>query len=129
MQGINRGRLDRQATSYLYSWTFGQIHKAYNNWNMLFRKEGTTLLFKDYLDKMVEINITPDDLGNGIDDFHLCRVNDEGGYRKDNCSFKVKRENLFEQRPQDVEAATLKKYGAKRTRELHVIAGKARWGL
>ena len=128
LKGVNKTRLNRQATADLYGFSFQQIHKAYNNWNMLFKRKNSTLTFKEYLDKMVEVKITPDDLGTGIDDYNLCRVNDEGDYHNYNCSFKPKRENLAEQIRENPYVRSLNKYGFDKVIEIARLAGKARWG-
>src|SRR5579859_6723740 len=96
-KGLNKGRLDRKKTAVMFGFTDKQIYKAYNNWIQIFRKFGSNLTLEQYLVKMVTQSLTPNHLGNGVNDYHLCRDNDEGGYTNDNCSFKLKSENLDEQ--------------------------------
>lgn len=53
--------------------------------------------FIDHLDKLIEVNINPDHLGNDNEDYHLSRPDDESPYRKDTCRFVKKQINMMEQ--------------------------------
>ena len=74
-----------------------QLFKAYWNWQEVFRFEGSTLTFREYLDKLIEIGITPSDVGNRDGQFNLSRFNDEGSYTNENCRFITREKNLEEQ--------------------------------
>jgi hypothetical protein len=96
-KGINKGRLDRPKTAELYGFTIKQIYKAYNNWIQIFRVKGSTLSFEEYLNKLKEANIIPEQLGNDNYDWHLSRYDDESPYTKETCRFVYKHINMSEQ--------------------------------
>ena len=125
--GLNKGRLDRPSTAELLGYSEKELSKAYNNWIQIFRKEGSTLSFEEYLTKLTEAGIRPDNVGNRITDYHLCRVNDEGGYRNDNCSFKVKSINIDEQKKTNAYYNAVKKYGEDKAKEIWRETGKNSW--
>ena len=55
------------------------------------------LLSLDDLDLLLnEAGITMDDIGRGINDYHLARYNDTGNYEMGNCRFITARENYAE---------------------------------
>ncbi len=96
-KGMNVNRLDRKRAAELYGLTDAQLHKAYNNWIQIFRMEGSTLTFQEYLNKLDEASITPDEVGTYNHQYQLSRVNDEGPYTKESCRFLLKTENFREQ--------------------------------
>lgn len=122
--GPNKGRLNRSEATKITGLTTSQLHKAYNNWNMLFRKPGTNITFIQYLNKMMEANITPDDLGNSLENYHLSRYNDEGPYTNESCRFITKRENLQEQKKVSPYAKVVSKYGEAEAKRMNAIAGR-----
>ncbi len=111
MCGPNKGRLDRKAAAIILGWSKEEISKAYNNWIQIFRKEGSTLTFSQYCDKMKEAGIGPADVGNGRERFHLARFNDEGPYSKESCRFVPGEVNFREQKRVAPFDAMVKKYG------------------
>lgn len=96
--GPNIGRLDRSLIAQLYKFTPKEVHKAYLNWMEVFRIEGSTLTFEEYLDKLWYSKLTPSDVGTYLGQYNLSRYNDEGPYTKDSCRFILKEENLAEQK-------------------------------
>lgn len=94
----NAGQIDRAAVSVLYGFTIRQLTKAYLNWQDVFRYKDSTLTYQDYLDKMIEAEITPDDIGNGRKQYNLSRYGDEGPYTKQNCRFILRVDNEREQK-------------------------------
>lgn len=96
--GTNKGRLDRKKAAQKLNLSDSQFHKAYNNWVQLFRKPSSTLTFEQYIAKMREVGITPDDLGNDLESYNLARFNDEGPYTNESCRFIKCRENHKEQK-------------------------------
>jgi hypothetical protein len=57
------------------------------------------LTLYEYLLKMVEVNIKPNDIGRKLlSDFQLCRKNDQGIYENNNCFFDTFGNNLATQR-------------------------------
>jgi hypothetical protein len=115
---MNVGRLDRPATAKLMGWTEKQISKAYNNWIQIFRYSDSTLTLEQYLAKLKESGISPDDVGINNEQYQLARYNDEGPYTKESCRFILKIENLNEQIRQPIYFMTLKKYGKEKTRQI-----------
>ena len=95
--GLNKNRLDRRSTAKQFGLSYNQIYKAYNNWIQIFRVENSTLTFEEYLYKLKESVILPDDVGNNNEQYHLSRYNDEGPYTNTSCRFILKIENLMEQ--------------------------------
>lgn len=95
--GRNRGRLDRVAAAKQTGLTRRQLSKAYNNWIQIFRVEGSTLGFADYLEKMREAAITPDDVGCRTGRYNLARIGDDGPYTSEACRFVTQAQNLAEQ--------------------------------
>lgn len=96
--GVNIGRLDRTYIAELYKFTKKEIDKAYLNWMEVFRVEGSTLTFEQYLDKLYLSKLTPSDVGTYLGKYNLSRYNDEGPYTIDSCRFILKEENLAEQK-------------------------------
>ena len=126
--GTNVGRLHRAEAARKLKLSKKEIHKAYSNWILIFRMDGSTLTFEQYLNKLDAAGIRPFDLGNGINDFHLARVNDDGPYTNDTCRFITKRENLAEQVRENPWDRTVKKYGIVRAREMARENGRlAQW--
>lgn len=105
--GMNKGRLDRPALAEQRNLSLKEVYKAYNNWIQIFRIEGSTLTFEEYLNKMKETGISPFDLGNDNHNYHLSRFNDEGPYTNESCRFVSKYINMNEQTTNYV----LNKYG------------------
>lgn len=95
--GINRGRLDRPILCKERELTKEEIHKAYNNWIQIFRIKESTLTFEEYLNKMNDVGISPFDVGNDNEQYHLSRYNDEGPYTNESCRFVKKYINMSEQ--------------------------------
>lgn len=95
--GPNAGRVDRSAVAALYGMTVSNLIKAYVNWQDIFRIVGSTLTYRQYLDKMNDVGISPDQVGNGRDQFNLSRYGDQGVYSSENCRFISRRENEMEQ--------------------------------
>lgn len=126
-RGINKGKLDRSKTAELIGWNQKQVYKAYNNWIQIFRMEGSTLTFEQYILKLKEVGITPEQVGNSIDSYHLSRYNDEGPYTHKSCRFITKKENLEEMVPSNPYQNTLMKYGPIKTKEFSQKAGSKRW--
>jgi hypothetical protein len=120
--GSNKGRLDRNATAAQLGWTIGQVSKAYNNWIQVFRMSGSTLTFEQYINKMKETGILPEDVSNHIGGYHLARYGDEGPYTNESCRFILTEDNLQEQRDNgrwsSPYSRTVAKYGEARTREI-----------
>ena len=73
------------------------MRKAYVNWQDIFRIAGSSLTFRQYLDKMVEAGITPNQIGNGRDQYNLSRYGDVGVYSDETCRFTKRIENEREQ--------------------------------
>jgi hypothetical protein len=96
-KGPNIGRIDRKAVSEKYNFSEKEIKKAYLNWQDIFRFDGSSLKFSEYLDKLKEINISPSDVGNESYQYNLSRYQDLGCYTKENCRFITRLENLQEQ--------------------------------
>lgn len=98
--GMNSGRVDRNAVSVMYGFSIKQLTKAYLNWMDVFRTpyEKSTLTYRQYLDKLKESKLTPTDIGNSDDQFNLARYNDEGCYHNHNCRFITRASNLLEQK-------------------------------
>lgn len=94
--GINKGRLDRIKVADVVGFTYKQVSKAYNNWIQIFRIENSDLTFEEYLNKLKEANITPDNVNN-INGYNLARFNDEGPYTKESCRFIPCLQNSNEQ--------------------------------
>jgi hypothetical protein len=97
VSGPNKGRLDRKAAATAWELTEAQLSKAYNNWIQIFRYPDSALLFVEYLSKIVEAGISPDDVGMGAGKYQLARYGDVGAYADDNCRFIPAAENLAEQ--------------------------------
>jgi hypothetical protein len=95
--GLNKNRLDRKIICEMYSFTYKEVTKAYLNWQDIFRFDGSNLTFKQYLDKLVEMGLTPSNVGNDFGFYNLSRYNDVGCYSNDNCRFITREENLEEQ--------------------------------
>lgn len=95
--GINKSRLDRARICKEYGFTYRELTKAYLNWQDTFRIEGSDLTFKQYLDKLREVGLTPSDVGNDHAQYNLSRYNDEGCYSLRTCRFITRKENLLEQ--------------------------------
>lgn len=95
--GPNKGRLDREKVAELYCLSIKQVYKAYNNWIQIFRIKESNLTFEQYLNKLKEANITPDNLGNDNNDWHLSRYDDESPYSLNTCRFVYKHINMYEQ--------------------------------
>ena len=100
LSGPNRGRVDRRKVSSIYGFTVKQLTKAYLNWMDVFRSpyQDSTLTYRQYLDKLRESNLTPNDIRNVEGGYNLARVNDEGCYHDHNCRFILRSENLLEQK-------------------------------
>ena len=86
--------------------------------------KGSTLTFEEYLTKMREAKILPEQIGNDINAYNLSRYNDEGPYTKESCRFVQTHKNLAEQKRESPYILMLKKYGLEKTREMQRIAGK-----
>lgn len=86
--------LDYDKIALKYGWDRQLIKKARHNWLQIFRRENSTLTFKDYLDKLVEAKISPKNVGIYVSQYHLSRDLDIGGYHKNNCKFLLVTENL-----------------------------------
>jgi len=95
--GPNRNRLDREIVAKHLNYSIEEVYKAYNNWIQIFRIEGSTLTFEEYLNKLNETGIRPSDLGNDNNNYHLSRYTDEGPYTNNSCRFVMKRVNMEEQ--------------------------------
>jgi hypothetical protein len=95
--GSNKGRINHQKVAIQYNFTAKEVEKAYLNWIHIFRFTESTLTFKQYLDKLLEVKITPTDVGNKINQYNLSRFNDKGPYTNDSCRFILSTENLKEQ--------------------------------
>lgn len=52
------------------------------------------LPFEIYVEKMVEANITPDQIGCTKGKYQLCRYTDTGDYTKDSCRFDTMENNI-----------------------------------
>jgi hypothetical protein len=103
--GINHGRLDRTKTAKLFGLATTQVYKAYNNWIQIFSREpDSTLTFEQYLWKLKDAKITPDQVGNGQWLYNLSRYNDNGPYTNDSCRFILCIENVAEQEKFDIGA-------------------------
>lgn len=109
--GTNVGNLNRTLAANLLGLTKEELSKAYNNWIQIFRIDGSSLTFVQYLDKMKEADIGPYDVGNSIDQYHLSRYNDVGPYTNESCRFLLKKENLFEQKKVSPYLRVVYKYG------------------
>ena len=94
---MNKGRLNRKQVAEKYKYTAKEINKAYLNWMEVFRIEGSTLTFEQYLDKLQQANLSPSDIGIASEKYNLSRYNDEGPYTWDSCRFITRRENVQEQ--------------------------------
>lgn len=131
--GPNKGRLDRNQTAKLVNLSKRQLSKAYNNWIQIFRIPESTLTFEQYLNKLREANITPDDVGNLIYQYHLARIGDIGPYANDTCRFILKKDNLQEQyingKRSNIFDRTILKYGHDKAIEIQkcngLLGGKA----
>lgn len=98
-KGVNKNRLDRISLAKQLNFTKQQVYKAYNNWIQIFRIEGSSLTFEEYLNKMLDAGILPENVGNDMNmDYHLSRYNDEGPYTNESCRFILKTENMLEQK-------------------------------
>lgn len=78
------------------------------------------LTFEDYCKKLEEANITADDIGTGIDKYHLGRIGDEGDYTIDSCRFITHRQNRQEKIDNghnDYAAINLSKFLKGKTKE------------
>ena len=109
--GPNKGRVDRGKVSLIYGFTVKQLTKSYLNWIEVFRSpyQDSTLSYRQYLDKLRESNLTPDDIRNGEGGYNLSRVNDEGCYHEHNCRFILWAQNLIEQKhPKHTDSAKQK---------------------
>jgi len=95
--GVNKGNVDRLAVSKLYGFTVEQLKKAYLNWQDVFRIEGSTLTYEQYLDKLSETDITPNHVGNLPNQYNLSRYGDIGSYTNKNCRFILRLDNEREQ--------------------------------
>ena len=115
ISGINKNRLDRKKISSMYGITYNQVNKAYNNWIQIFRMTGSNLTFEQYLDKMKEVNITPDQVGNEFGKYNLSRYNDEGPYTNNSCRFILFEENLKEEKRESIYERSIRKNGKEKT--------------
>ncbi len=88
------GSLDGKKTAEQVGFTDQQLAKAYDAWYRLFvRQPDSTLTFLQYINKMKEAGLTPDDIGRRSDDYQLARYSDEGPYTNDSCRFITAKEN------------------------------------
>ena len=141
-KGTNKGSLDRLSVSAIYSITVDQLFRAYCNWQHVFRFEESTLTFEQYLNKLAEAGIRPEDVGTSPHQYNLSRFKDEGPYTVESCRFITRRENLAEQTRQTspmvalICAKCFKSFERKRPRKItskvfcsRVCAGRLRrWG-
>ena len=126
--GSNKGRLDRVRAAKELGISDNELHKAYNNWVQLFRRPGCTLTLEQYFLKMREVGITPDDLGNKLDDYNLARRNDEGPYTNESCGFIRCRANHKEQKKVNPFQRVVDKHGhevASRQNSINAVKGWA----
>ena len=100
LSGPNRGRVDRRKVSKIYGFTIKQLTKSYLNWMDIFRNpyQNSTLTYRQYLDKLHDSNLSPDDIRNSEGGYNLSRINDYGCYHNHNCRFILRQENLKEQK-------------------------------
>lgn len=118
VSGVNKGRLDRSTTAVCIGWSVREVSKAYNNWIQIFRMEGSDLTFEQYVRKMRDIGIRPDDVGNGRVQYHLARHGDMGPYSVATCRFILKSENLAEQKVESPFTRAVRKHGRARAIEM-----------
>lgn len=123
-KGINKKRLDRNKLCEQTGLSKKQIYKAYNNWIQIFRIPDSTLTFEQYLIKLDEAGIKPEDVGNYSQNYHLSRYNDEGPYTNESCRFIPKPENMNEQVRDPPYIRMLRKYGEEKTIEYLRRAGR-----
>ena len=117
--GPNKGRLNRDAAALQWGITKEELHKIYNNWVQTFRFKESTLTFEQYLLKMDEASITPNQIGHHMDEqYHLSRYGDIGPYTNDSCRFVVKRANLAEQKRVSIKDRLIHKHGVERAKEI-----------
>lgn len=122
--GANGGHLNRRKVARLYNFTHREIVKAYNNWIRIDRITGSTLTFKSYLDKMLEAEITPNQVGKRLADYNLSRYGDDGPYTETSCRFITTKENASEQSHAiSIYEATVKKHGKEETHRMFALNG------
>lgn len=96
-KGVNVGRLNRADIADTYGFSRKEVDKAYLNWMEVFRIDGSTLTFEQYLDKLHFQSLRPSDIGISSEKFNLSRYNDHGPYTNESCRFITRRENVLEQ--------------------------------
>lgn len=96
--GSNKGRLDRNQAAKQLGISFEALHKGYNNWCQIFRKEGSTLTLDQYFNKLKSAGISVFDLGTVSGKYQLARYNDEGPYTNESCRFVPVEVNYSEQK-------------------------------
>lgn len=75
------------------------IKRKYKSHTGCARAKGVKYLTLDqYQNKLNEVGITAEQIGNGIDDYQLCRYTDLGDYTPETCRFATKRENIEDKR-------------------------------
>lgn len=96
--GVNKGRLMRKQVAELFNITGKQLTKAYLNWQDIFRIPGSDLTFCEYLEKMRDSGLNPDQIGTSNKGFNLSRIDDSGPYTKGRCRFLPRLDNIAEQK-------------------------------
>lgn len=89
--------LDRRKIAAEYGFTIQQLFKAYWSWQEVFRFEGSSLTFEQYLNKLRVAGLTPSDVGNNEGQYNLSRYYDTGSYTDENCRFITRENSLKEQ--------------------------------
>jgi hypothetical protein len=123
--GPNIGALNRQAVADLFGFSHYGILKSYNSWIRIFRIKGSNLSFRDYLQKMLEANIQPEDIGRKTTQFNLSRFRDKGPYKVSTCRFILKSDNLKEQLKEAPYLRMIRKYGKTKTHKILAKSGRA----
>lgn len=116
--------LDRKKICKMFNLNYKQLAKAYNNWIQIFRIKESNLTFEQYLLKLKETNINPDNIGNKRDQYNLARYNDIGPYTAKNCRFITRLQNENEQIKMSLYCLCIEKYGIIKTKEMMSNNGK-----